>query len=92
MNFIDLSFYPQFSLRAEGEWSNPILGGVGCNFFLGRKGNFAPFSDKEHWDKIEEHLRDMNMGMLRVGFLPSGTGDIAGEQNIQRTIPNVFNP
>jgi hypothetical protein len=77
--FIDIGSYPQFSLQAEGGWSDRIVGGVGCNFFLGRKGNLPPFSDKRKWRKIDSFLRDLKIGMLRIGFLPSGSGDVAGD-------------
>ena len=77
MKYINLSSYPQFSLEAEGEWSPPILGGVGCNFFLGRSGNLPPLAWDKHWESITRHLRDLRTGMLRVGFLPPGAVDVA---------------
>ena len=32
--FLDLGCYPQFSLSATDVWSDPLVGGVGCNFRL----------------------------------------------------------
>ncbi len=77
--FIDLGSCPQFSLSPQGEWSAPIVGGVGCNFFLGRKSNLPPLGDREKWAAIDGFIRDLDMGMLRVGFMPPGSGDVAGD-------------
>lgn len=77
--FLDLGRYPQFSLSADGEWSRPIVGGVGCNFFLGRRGCLPPIDDDAAWNAIDGALRDLNIGMLRVGFLPPNSGDVAGD-------------
>lgn len=76
-NFIQLDSYPQASLNCEDVWSKPIIGGVGCNLFLGRKGNLPPFSNTKHWQKIREYLIDLKMGMIRVGFLPNSAPDCA---------------
>jgi hypothetical protein len=77
--FHDLGRYPQFSLSASGDWSDPIVGGVGCNFFLGRKGCLPPIGDEPAWQAIDASIRDLRMGMLRVGFLPPNSGDISGD-------------
>ena len=77
--FLDLGRYPQFSLAASGDWSDPIVGGVGCNFFLGRRGCLPPHDDAQAWQAIDASIRDLNMGMLRVGFLPPNSGDVSGD-------------
>jgi len=77
--FLDLGRYPQFSFSASGDWSAPIVGGVGCNFFLGRKGCLPPFDDKPAWKAIDAAIRDLKPGMLRVGFLPPNSGDVGGD-------------
>ena len=76
--FLDLGCYPQFSLSATDVWSDPLVGGVGCNFFLGRKGCLPPADDVQAWQAIDVTIRDLNMGMLRVGFLPPNSGDVSG--------------
>lgn len=77
--FVDLARYPQVSVQADAAWSAPLLGGVGCNVFLGRRASYPAWSDQAAWSAIFAHLRDLRVGMLRVGFLPHGAGDIAGD-------------
>ncbi len=80
--FIDLSGYPQASIQQDGDWSEPLVGGVGCNFFLGRKGNAPPWTNRALWDGFAGAMRDLSVGMFRVGFLPPNSGDIADAADI----------